>query len=159
MKVIIAGTRTFDDYELLKKQLYYFLRNDSVEEVVSGACNIGVHTFTRPDGTRIYGADGLGERWAAEHYIPVKSFPADWDNHGLSAGPIRNKKMAEYLNPKTDKCAVFHDGTSKGSWSMAKIASKRKIKTEVVNYLIFKPTPPPHDLLKGNTPASPHPSR
>lgn len=135
MKVIIAGTRTFNDYELLKKHLYYFVRNDHVIEVVSGSCDIGVHTFTRPDGTRVYGADGLGERWAAEHNIPVKPFPADWDKNGLSAGPIRNQQMADYINPKTDKCIIFHDGESKGSWSMAKKASKRKIRTEVVNYL------------------------
>jgi hypothetical protein len=132
MKVIIAGTRTFADYEFAKKHLDHHLGYLEVTEVVSGACNTGVHTFTRPDGTRVYGADGLGEKWAAEKNIPVKPFPADWNKNGLAAGPIRNGEMAEYLNPAEDKVIVFHNAQSKGAADMLKKARKRGISTEYV---------------------------
>lgn len=40
------------------------------------------------------GADRLGEIWAAQRGIPVRPFPADWDQHGKAAGHIRNRQMA-----------------------------------------------------------------
>ena len=45
-----------------------------------------------------HGIDTLGEKWAERHGIPVKRFPADWNAHGKSAGPIRNRQMAQYAD-------------------------------------------------------------
>lgn len=134
MKLLIFGSRTFNDYEHLKKHLHYFVRNDHVEVVISGACDQGVHTFTRPDGTRVYGADGLGERWAYERGIPVEAYLADWKAHGLAAGPIRNTTMSKKLNPFEDKAIGFHDGKSKGTKDMAKKAKPRVKQLELINY-------------------------
>lgn len=132
MKVIIAGNRAFADYDFFLKNLLGQLSPEMVNEVVSGCCDNGVLTFTRPDGTRIYGADGLGERWAAENGIAVKPFPAAWSKHGLSAGPIRNGEMAKYLDPSKDMAIVFHDGKGKGSADMLKKARARGINTKYV---------------------------
>lgn len=136
MKLLIAGPRTMDDYDFVKKQLYYFVAHDEITEVVSGACSDkkGALTFTRPDGTEVYGADGLGERWAAEHGIPVKPFPADWVKFGLSAGPIRNTDMANYLEPPKDKALVFYNSKSKGSKDILRRVVKRGVTTEGVLY-------------------------
>lgn len=134
MKLLIFGSRTFENYELLRKHLYYLVRNDHVEVVISGACDQGVHTFTRPDGTRVYGADGLGERWAHERGIPVEVYPADWKAYGLAAGPIRNTEMSKRLNPLEDKAIGFHDGKSKGTLDMAKKAKPRVKQLELINY-------------------------
>ncbi|NEN87905.1 MAG: DUF2493 domain-containing protein [Okeania sp. SIO3H1] len=41
------------------------------------------------------GADTDGEIWARSRNIPVEEFPADWDNYGRRAGPIRNELMAQ----------------------------------------------------------------
>jgi hypothetical protein len=81
MRVIIAGARTFDNYELLKETMAAcgFI----VDEVVSGCAR---------------GADTLGELWAVENCIPIKKFPADWSKYGNAAGPIRNEQMARYGN-------------------------------------------------------------
>ena len=47
------------------------------------------------------GATGIDEdarNWAKQRKLPLSVFPADWETHGRSAGPIRNKEMAEYAD-------------------------------------------------------------
>jgi predicted Rossmann fold nucleotide-binding protein DprA/Smf involved in DNA uptake len=70
IKVIVAGTRTFNNYELLKNKLDEFLKDIEDIEIVSG-------------GAR--GADALGERYAKEKGYKVTYFPADWNRFGKSA--------------------------------------------------------------------------
>lgn len=62
------------------------------------------------------GADTLGKQWAEAHQIPVKEFPADWNQYGKAAGPIRNKQMMEYA----DAAIVFIWDNSRGSANMIK---------------------------------------
>lgn len=97
MKLIIAGTRTFDNYEYLKEIISKI--NNPISEIISGHSK---------------GADLLGEKYAKENKIKLTIFEADWNNLGKSAGPIRNKKMAEYC----DCAIIFWDGESRGSKSM-----------------------------------------
>ncbi len=97
MKVIIAGCRDFTDYEFLKNEINKL--ELPITEVISG-------------GAR--GVDALGERYAKENRLPVKRFPALWNIYGKSAGPIRNKEMAEY----GDYLIAFWDGKSKGTKDM-----------------------------------------
>lgn len=139
MKAIIAGSRNFGNYELGKRWLDYFFSNGLPDEIVSGGCSDkkGVLTYTRENGTEVYGADGIGERWAAENGIPVKIFMADWDKHGNAAGPIRNTDMALYLEPEKDGCVVFWNGHSRGSGDMVKKANKFKLRLKEV-MVVFK---------------------
>lgn len=111
MKTIIAGSRGFNDYDLLCQTC------DDIEitEVVSGTAR---------------GADKLGERYARERNIPVKQFPADWDNLGKRAGYIRNSDMAKYA----DACVVFWDGVSKGTAHMIVLSRLHNDFTKVVRY-------------------------
>lgn len=134
MNVIIAGTRTFADYDIAKEWLDKLLSVEEIGFVFSGACDRGVLTFTRPDGTKVYGADGLGERWASENNKGVREFRADWFKDGRSAGPIRNQYMAYHCG-KEDICIVFHDEISKGSADMIKKAKVRGMRTEVIKYM------------------------
>lgn len=115
-KVIVAGTRTFKDYDYLKETLDKILskRLPNVE-IVSGAAR---------------GADELGEIYATKHDLSIRCFPADWDKYGKSAGPRRNKQMAEYA----DACVVFWDGKSKGTKSMIQFATELGLPTRVVHY-------------------------
>jgi hypothetical protein len=99
MRVIIAGTRTFENFELLSSVMDLFSSTNTVDEVVSGGA---------------FGADRLGEQWAKEQGIPVKIFKADWNRHGKAAGPIRNEQMAHYA----DYLVLFWDGESRGSKNM-----------------------------------------
>ena len=113
MKIIIAGSRNFNDYALLRKTLDEILIDDGDYEVVSGCCS---------------GADKLGERYAAEKGFRVKHFPADWSKFGKAAGPIRNALMADYA----DGLVLFWDGTSKGSKNMLENARKRGLEIKEV---------------------------
>ena len=99
MKLIIAGTRTFTDYDFLKRKLKTLVNITDVKEVVSGCCG---------------GVDSLGEWWALENNIKIQKFPANWNKYKKRAGPIRNKQMAQY----GDALIVFWDGKSRGSNNM-----------------------------------------
>ena len=90
-KVIIAGTRSFNDYETLKKYCNHVLKNKTDIEIVCGMAR---------------GADLLGKRYGEEKGYKIAEFPADWDNFGKSAGYKRNEEMAKYA----DACIIFWDG-------------------------------------------------
>lgn len=112
MKVIIAGTRTFSNYDLLKKILSKF---STITEVVSGGAS---------------GADFLGEKWAYENSLPIKKFLADWKLYGKKAGPIRNSLMAKYA----DCLIIFWDGKSRGSLNMINQMKKIKKPIKIISY-------------------------
>ena len=120
IKVIIAGTRDFNDYAFLKKNVDYFLQginpNNEEIEIVSGNAR---------------GADKLGERYAKEYNLPVKLFPANWDKYGKRAGYLRNQEMANYA----DVLIAFWDEKSKGTKHMIDIAKKQGLTVIVVGYV------------------------
>jgi hypothetical protein len=115
MKLIIAGSRTFDDYELLCEIMDRVVNNvDVVDEVVCGGAK---------------GADSLGKRWADEHDVPVKLMPAKW-SEGKAAGPARNAAMAEY----GDNLLAFWDGISPGTKNMIQLMKIAEKPYKVINY-------------------------
>lgn len=124
-KVIIAGGRDFDDYELMKQQAYYFMRNLEVEEIVSGGNKIW-----NKDKGRYTGADYLSKRLAKEKNIPHNEFPADWDKYGKKAGYLRNVEMGEVGT----HLLAFWDGKSAGTKLMIDIARRKNIPIEIVSY-------------------------
>ena len=132
MKVIIGGGRDFGDYELVQAELNLRFSDKLNIETISGRCSDkkGVLTFTTSDGIKVYGADGLGERWAKEKGITVHAFPADWNTHGKYAGPIRNKVMAM----EAEALIAFWDGKSKGTKNMIDTARKQGLEVYVINY-------------------------
>jgi hypothetical protein len=119
IKVIIAGTRNFDNYELLKQKMDKILagrvRNNEEIIIVSGTAR---------------GADKLGERYARERGYKIKRFPADWDKNGKRAGYIRNEQMAKVA----DACVCFWDEQSKGTKHMIDLAKQYKLALRVINY-------------------------
>ena len=113
MKVIIAGGRTFNDYDLLCQNCYKAFSLQTEIEIVSGTAN---------------GADKLGEKYANEKGYQIKKFPADWDKYGKSAGYKRNEEMAKYA----DSLIAFWDGKSKGTKHMIDLAKRYSLKVKVV---------------------------
>ena len=84
------------------------------------------------------GADHLGEEWAKRNGVEVVRMPADWDQYGKSAGPIRNAEMLKYAqewslrnNGGPPGCIVVWDGESRGSAHMASIAKKANFQVHV----------------------------
>lgn len=128
MKLIVAGSRYLEDYFFVKSKLDALLGLCSETEeitIISGRCDTGIVTFITDEGIKVYGADGLGERYAKENGYKVDAFPADWNKYGLAAGPIRNEQMASHGT----HCVVFWDGKSKGSKNMVKCAKKAGLPT------------------------------
>lgn len=115
MRLIIAGSRDFGDYTLLKRR---------ARMVTAGAHEVVVLC----GGAR--GADALGKLWAEEQGHPVEVYPADWEKHGRSAGPIRNLAMAE----KADTLLAFWDGQSRGTKNMIDTARSMGLKVVEVRY-------------------------
>lgn len=113
-KVIITGGRDYADYKTLCDTLNYLFGGLAVH-IIAGACSTGTLTHTRPDGTKVYGCDGLTERYAAEFGYKFTPYPADWKTNGKSAGPIRNSEM---LKSGAEVCIGFWDGKSKGTLDM-----------------------------------------
>jgi hypothetical protein len=117
-KVIIAGSRAFVDYSLVREKCDYYLQNKDGITIISG-------------GAR--GADALGERYAKENDHALEIFPADWDALGRAAGHIRNKQMAK----NADALILFWNGTSPGSKSMLRYAQQygldiREVKVHLI---------------------------
>lgn len=110
MRTIIAGSRSITKYSVVRQAII-----DSefeITEVVSGTAR---------------GVDKLGERYAKVSGIPIKQFPADWNNYGKSAGYRRNNEMAKYA----DALIAVWDGESKGTASMIELAEKWGLKVFV----------------------------
>ena len=115
MKVIIAGSRNFEDYSLLKSTLDCMAEIYDDIEIISG-------------GAR--GADRLGEQWARENSRKIHMFIPDWDGLGKSAGYRRNEDMAKF----GDAAVIFYNGKSLGSKHMIDIARRYKLKLKIVYF-------------------------
>ena len=94
MKIAVVGSRTFSNYDLLRKTLDGYYPNISL--IVSGGAK---------------GADSLSEQYAKEEGIPTLIFKPDWKKFGRSAGMIRNKDIVE----NADLVVAFWDGESAGT--------------------------------------------
>lgn len=133
-KVIIAGGRTFDRYDILRKVLNAKFTEPFV--VVSGCAN---------------GADKLGERYAREFNLVVEQHPADWSNiqaepchikynsrgaYNALAGHNRNREMLQSVleNPDGGCLVAFWDGKSTGTRNMIAIAREAGIPVHVIGY-------------------------
>lgn len=134
MKLIIAGSRKFNNYELLRKEADEYLskRIEHEVEIVSGMA---------------IGADKLGWKYAKLKGYPVAEFSAKWDDiqdrppheiginpfgkkYWRKAGLVRNEEMAEYA----DHLLIFWDGKSAGSRNMIEVAKKHKLRIKIIRY-------------------------
>lgn len=116
MKVIIAGSRDFNDYSKLKESCNHLLskNKDTNVEIVSGTAQ---------------GADTLGEQYASEKGYKLTQFPAEWDKYGKGAGFRRNVLMAKY----SDYLIAFWNGKSRGTHHMINTAKKHGVNIKIIN--------------------------
>jgi len=103
MKVLVCGSRTFTNYERMKETLNAY----NITEIIHG-------------GAR--GADTLAGRYGNEVSIPMQVFLAEWNTHGRSAGPIRNRRML--TEGDLEMVIAFWDGKSRGTQNMIDQAKK-----------------------------------
>lgn len=157
--MIIAGSRFFEDYQTLEKEMIrtLFKLNKQYSQL---------HLLTVDKKALLYkinrenleiisgmakGADTLGAKFAHNYNLNLVEFPADWSNlnvkpciimensHGkynALAGHNRNKAMAQYATSDNSfgVLVLFWDKESKGSKNMKKQAENYKM--EIYEYLI-----------------------
>ena len=118
-RLVIAGSRDFNDYDLLKQKCDYYLSKKIKDNediiIVSGTAK---------------GADLLGERYAKEKGFKIEIYPAKWDLYGKSAGYRRNAEMVAVA----DAVIVFWDGKSKGTKHTIDLADKKGIRLVIVRF-------------------------
>ena len=127
-KIIIAGSREFNDYNFLEKKmlrLFPLEKYSENMEIISGTAN---------------GADKLGEQLAKKYKISLIEHPANWNDvkdkpkgqiatnskgeeYWKIAGFVRNEEMAKYA----DILCLFWDGKSKGSKHMLDTAIRYQL--------------------------------
>lgn len=109
MRLIIAGSRdlSLTAYTIEELMFSMGLDHKKITEIVSGCAK---------------GIDYCGEQVARDLGKNIIRFPAQWEKHGVSAGPLRNAEMAEYA----DALLLIWNGDSKGSRSMHYEMYKRR---------------------------------
>jgi hypothetical protein len=110
MRTIVAGSREGIHYDDVLKAMETCSWTPT--EIVSGKAR---------------GVDTMGEQWAKENDVPIKEFPADWDNLGRKAGTLRNCQMGDYA----DALVAVWDGSSRGTAHMIKYAKEKGLKVHV----------------------------
>ena len=118
-RVIVAGGRDFENYELLKERLDIILADYESIEIVSGHAR---------------GADLLGEKYANEKKLPCRVFPAEWKKYPIKAGFIRNSQMLDYAGEETPLTVAFWDGESHGTKDTIKKAGAKDITVFIEKY-------------------------
>ncbi len=107
MKVIICGSRNVSEADAV------FLVIDAIRE--SGWSNC-IKEVIHGDAR---GIDSVADAVCRQKH-KVTPVPAEWDKFGNSAGPIRNKKMADMA----DAVIAIWDGKSPGTSNMIQTACK-----------------------------------
>lgn len=137
VRIIVAGSREFDYYEVLVKSISNVIFDLECRNVVIGNASrqSEKHLIKFISGTA-RGADQLGERFATNHGYEVFRFPADWDTYGKSAGYRRNADMAKFAS-EGDNFGVliaFWNGKSRGTKNMIDLAKRYGLEVHIVNF-------------------------
>ncbi len=120
--LLVAGTRTYEDYKELSNICDYMLSNITRPVcIISGGAN---------------GADKLAERYAKEHGYQLKIFPAKWDLYGKRAGMVRNQQMHNFIARYPHRAVLcFWDGKSRGTKSNFQMAKDKGTRIATWSYI------------------------
>lgn len=129
LRVLVSGSRTFDDYDVLRKSLNHhigsYIKKNGLE---------GLSVSIVDGGAK--GTDKLAEKYAKEKDYNSYIFYAAWEEKGKGAGYIRNSEMLYFAIDKgveKSLLVAFWDGSSKGTKHMIDLASKKGVETIIVN--------------------------
>ena len=123
--MIVAGTRTFEDYALMREKLDRIILG--LQEDYPGAPVVIISGNAK-------GADQLGIRYAMERNLSFHRFPAQWHQYGKAAGPMRNAQMLTYAKEGIPALVAFWDGNSRGTDNMIQAARRGKAFVRVIPY-------------------------
>lgn len=116
-RIIIAGSRTIKDINLITAYMKHLLKNlpsDATIEIIVGMAP---------------GVDTLGLEFGLKEKLITLGFPAEWGDYYGAAGYIRNTFMAWYGT----HAVIFWDGHSKGAKHMNDLAVSNLLTVRLVN--------------------------
>jgi len=116
LKVVIAGGRDFDDFELMEEKLDSLLQNYDHRdiEIVCG-CSRSI--------------DKLGEKYALKNNMETSHFVSNKE-FGKRSVYLKNEEIAKY----SDCLVAFWDGKSKGTEMMVNLAKRNDLKIRIIEY-------------------------
>lgn len=114
-RVIVFGSRSFNDYETLAHKLDCILANWLDVTIISGCAK---------------GPDQLGEKYATENGYELIRIPAQWDVYGKKAGFLRNGEMLAVAT----HAVGFWDGQSKGTADMIAKVKRQGLPLRVIRF-------------------------
>lgn len=115
MKVLVTGSRKWRDLEAVKFMLQELKPTILVHGRARGA-----------DACAHFAAEDIGG-------IDVRPYAADWEKHGMAAGPVRNQLMLDIEHQPSepvDLCLAFPQRDSIGMWDMVERCLKAGIQVE-----------------------------
>lgn len=119
MKVIIAGSRSITNHNVIINSIYDSMKESGFEitEVVSGMAK---------------GVDTMAAWWATSQKLPLKKFYPDYAHRSGKIAPIlRNTEMALYA----DALIAIWDGESRGTKHMIEYMRDKMMKPVFVKVI------------------------
>lgn len=111
VRALICGDRRWDDPTVIRA-------------LIRGIAEIyGADNVTIIQGAA-RGADHLAMLAAAHLGLSGEAYPAKWDEHGKSAGPIRNQQMLREGKPNV--VFAFHDNIAESNGTKDMVARARR---------------------------------
>lgn len=119
-RVLVTGSRDWDDIEAIHEALFEVSREYSVDGIVlvHGACPTGADAI----------ADKLWRALPQDTAPMLELHAADWQKYGRRAGPIRNRKMVDL---GADICLAFIKNSSGGAENALRLARNAGIPCRV----------------------------
>jgi SLOG family YspA-like protein len=118
VRVLVTGSRDWEDREAVDNALSTLMLTEAGMHdvtVVHGACGTGADRFA---------SDWVRDAERFDNGVFQEPHPADWQQHGRSAGPRRN---AEMVALGADVCLAFIRNSSRGATHCAELAEKAGI--------------------------------
>lgn len=117
MRILVCGPRRMNSAD--------------ADHYVSAALRIlgyyGEHVPTMVIQGGATGVDAAAKRWAGFRGCPFEEYKADWNQHGLAAGPIRNKRMLDEAYPDLVLAIQPCGRTTPGTQNMIKQARSANV--------------------------------
>lgn len=115
MTVLVCGSRDYANREAIRRELSQL---PTGTRLVHGACPTG--------------ADAIADSVARELGLAPVLYPADWDQHGRSAGPRRNSLMLELERPELVLAFTENLEASRGTRDMVTKSRRAGVEVRVI---------------------------
>lgn len=136
MRVLVTGSRKWRDRERIHAAMLAQWDKAGRDEM---ALLHGAQRSFDPNTLEEYGADTLAAGVARELHWLIEEYPADWEQYGRAAGPIRNAQM---VHAGPDVCLAFPTTGSRGTYDCMQHAYEAGVPV-----LVFTATSPAGGIL------------